>query len=242
MSISRENFSPALESESKKNKLLDQAMEPEQFGDSLLVDIVPEQQKTEVPVFLAPGWASGVETFREVAVSIAEQNRRVLTVTYGRKAPDKRLFDPELEQKYQSDELRKSLVLLDVLNDKQIPQVDVIAHSEAAIHSLITAALAPEKIKSLTLVNPAGLVERSSVIGITARFLKQCHKSLTEMHGSRPDMKPVIRRYEKEAAQYFLANPVRSIKEAAAIAKTQTFDLLEELHRLGVNKLLTSLN
>lgn len=77
-----------------------------------VVDITPEQQKTATPVVLAPGWAASPEVLRENIIGLAQTGRRTLSFD----APHG--VAVERGSAYDEAELRKTLALLEVLEQK----------------------------------------------------------------------------------------------------------------------------
>ena len=50
----------------------------EKDGNLKVIDIIPEKEKTGVPVLVAPGWANTHQAMRESLGFLAEKGRRVL--------------------------------------------------------------------------------------------------------------------------------------------------------------------
>ena len=145
----------------------------------------------------------------------------------------------EPSKKYPTAELRKAFNILEVLEEKEIKQVDAIAHSESALNVVYAAMMYPEKFRSIVLFNPAGMMKDES----WARLMK----GFAGQSGPRPeslkDMPVTETEREVSAAtmrdlKKYLLNPVRGYHEVAAI-KNEHYalsDLLPYLRdKFGIN-------
>lgn len=90
-----------------------------------VVDIKPEQPKTEVPVLFAPGWGETHKTFKDSLEEMSELGRRVLSLSHARDGGDKEevqdniLNITERFADYPADELRKALTLFSCFRRKK---------------------------------------------------------------------------------------------------------------------------
>lgn len=213
----------------EKIKLLDEEIEA--------VDIRPEKVKTEIPVLLAPGWGSTPEVFKDTLRIMSEQERRVLSLTHSQERNSGLVTaGPELLKKYPEEELRKAFALIGLLWAKGIKKTDVVAHSEAGINVAIAASLAPERFRNIVFVGPAGLVGKDSFPSLFKRFaVDAIRDGIRIMLGTaKPEEIVRLSRAGKETTRIFLKNPVRSIRQAMAISKSDTREMLNDLHRHGI--------
>ncbi len=223
-------FSP----ESGDYKSFEEQFENRQKIESLggvieVVDVMPERPKTEVPVIFAPGWGETPETFKDSVKTMAELERRVLSLEHSRGGETEEL--PQTE--YPADELRKALALIKVLEEKGIDRADIIAHSEGAINSVIAAAFHPEKIRSMVLVGPGGLIGPDKFPKLVGRFSLNVIRSAVRAW-QEPDSREAIVRDGNETGKYILKNIPRAWKEAVAISESDIHEALKELHEQGI--------
>ncbi len=211
-------------------------------GTSEVVDITPEKLKDEVPVFLAQAWACNAELYKEALRTLSEEERRVVTLNHPRQGGDMEAHSSEEErQKYPEGKLRKALDILEVMEQKNLAQVDAIAHSEGAIHLVIAATLHPEKFRNIVFFGPAGLIGKENFLRLAQGFAAQ---------GKRPDSlrnMPITEREKEDGKKvmdslvtYLKGNPMRALKETVEIAQTQIHDMIRYLHDKGIGIVVAS--
>ena len=200
-------------------------------GTAEVVDIKPEDPKSEVPVFLAPAWACTTETYRPVLEGLSETDRRIIGINHPRIGGDMNVTPEVAAQKYPKEELRKAMNMLGVLDQKGIDKTDVIAHSEGAINTAIAAMLQPEKFRNIIFYGPAGLIGEDTFTRLLKGFSKQSEpaKSLEGI-----EITDDVTNAAKEALKYLAKNPVRGMKEAMDISNSQIHEVLRYLHEKGV--------
>lgn len=200
------------------------------------VDINPENPKSEIPVLLAPGFASTMEGFKHGMRILAENNRRVISLNHPRTGgvvPES--FNEEID-KNPTEELRKAHNLLGLIDEKKIERVDVVAHSEGAINTCIAAMINPEKFRNIVLYGPAGLIGADSLLRLV--FGVVTHPKRPETMSGFPvtDLeKEINNAIGKEGLIYQISNPLRAAKEVLAIAQAQIEDTLVYLREKGVH-------
>ena len=213
----------------EKLQLLDEEIEA--------VDIRPEKMKTGIPVLFAPGWGSTPETFKDALRMMSEQERRVLSLAHSQER-NRQLGtgSPELLKKYPEEELRKAFALIGLLWAKGIKKTDVIAHSEAGINVAIAASLAPERFRNIVFMDPAGLIGKDNFPSLFKRFtVDAIRDGMRIMLGTaKPEEIARMARAGKETSRNFLKNPLRSIKQAIAISKSDIRNMLKDLHNRGI--------
>lgn len=208
----------------------------ESFGGKVeVVDIMPEKQKTEVPVVFAPGWSETIETFKDSIKIMADLQHRVLSLEHARYGES--IDIRETEKKYPAEELRKAFALLDVLAEKNIGKIDVVAHSEGAINTVIAASFQPDKFRNIVLVGPGGLIGEDKFPRLASRFsiniIRGIIRSIKE-----PGIRESVLRDNKERIKYILKNIPRALNEAVAISKSDIHEALRELHDIGIGTIV----
>lgn len=211
-------------------------------GTAEVADCTPENLKDEMPVFLAPAWGLGLDTYKSAIEQLFKDERRVVSLTHPRigGALDSSMDIKGLSRakEWPLAELRKALNILEVLEELGIEKVDAIAHSESAINIAMAATMYPEKFRSIVFYAPAGMMEKENWPRLAKGFASQ---------GTRaPSLKDIpINESEREAStaakwgwlKYLAKNPGRGISEISAIKNghAQTKDLLPYLHDIGIN-------
>ena len=239
-----EKISDDFESESKKY-FEAQFAHREHFevagGDAEVVDITPEKLKDQTPVLLAPAWGLNVDVYKRAIETLSDRERRVVSLSHPRRGGDLEAKSSEEERKkYPQEELRKAFNMLEVMEKKKIPQVDAIAHSEAAINVTIAAMLHPERFRNIVYYAPAGLIGKDTFTSLLNRFSKQ------ERGESLADVPITEEEKETGAAahaswsSYLWANPLRAAKEAHEISQSQIHEMIRYLHEKGVGIVVAS--
>ncbi len=194
-----------------------------------LVDINPENKKTEVPVLVAPGWGNTPKTLREVFQVISQKERRVLSLGHPREisieAPDK--------EKYPLEELQKAQNLLNLIDKQQIEKTDAIGYSEGGLNVLIAAALAPEKFRNIVLVAPAGMIGKDSFLNLAGRFAKEIvRENAQAIFDSEKRRRLTV--MSSELLKYIGQGFNQARKEVVAISKADIYQTLKELKEKGI--------
>lgn len=200
-------------------------------GTVELLDIIPEQKKTEIPTIMAPGWGNTPEVYKYNMLHLASSARRVIGVRapHGIEAGE---IAGEMTKEFPAAELRKVAAILNTLDAKGIEKVDVVAHSEAGIYMIIAATLAPEKFRNIVLVNPGGIIGEDSVARLGVGFVKN---AVTEVVRGMRDKHP-----EKNSAnigtflRVLFSNPTESLKQVLAISNSDIREMLKELKDKGI--------
>jgi len=210
----------------------DKIFEPENIAkpeDCELVDINPENKKTEVPVLVAPGWGNTPKALQEVFKTISEKERRVLSLGHPREisieAPDKK--------EYPLEELQKAQNLLSVIDKQEIEKTDAIGYSEGGLNVLIAASLAPEKFRNIVLIAPAGMIGRDSFLNLAGRFAKEVARENSQAIFDSQKRRRLTA-MSTELLKYVGRSVGLATKEVAAISKADIYQLLEELKKEGI--------
>lgn len=120
-------------------------------------DIQPESLKTEVPTIFMKGWGTTLDSYKDNIIGLAERGRRVLAVdnTYGVKNAESEGVDMERARELGLEGLMldKVIAYLKMFDMKEgLSKVDVVAHSEGAIHAIYAAMLRPDRFRSIVLI------------------------------------------------------------------------------------------
>jgi pimeloyl-ACP methyl ester carboxylesterase len=141
-------------------------------GKIEIYDVTPERAKTEVPVIIAPGWAVNAEVFKDNIKELANRGRR--SISFGNyHGVENNVANTE---NIPNEEWRKVVALIGTIESQKLDKVDVMAHSEGAIYTLLAAKMYPEKFRNIVLVDPAGFIQNDSWPKLLVRFSKDLGK------------------------------------------------------------------
>ncbi|MDA2936041.1 alpha/beta hydrolase [Patescibacteria group bacterium AH-259-L05] len=196
-------------------------------GEVEVVDIHPENKKTEIPVVVAPGWAATPEVFRDNILTLAELGRRTISIKspHGIKA--------EKIENFPEAELQKVAALIKTLKKKDIDKVDAVGHSEAGIYLTLAATLYPDKFRNIVLVDPGGMIGNDNPWRLSVGFLQDIVKQIMRGIKDRKLVRPTLTSF-REGGKSISSGPVRAFKELLVISKIQIHELLRELKKKGV--------
>lgn len=239
------------ENPEKKEKLdIDKTQEEFEWGKVDVVDIKPENEKSENPVLFAPGWSLPMKIIQKGPLeNLAGKGRRVISLAHPRFSEDSEnidKFDKSIEKagikniNNPSEQARKAFTLLSVLERKQkkedFEKVDAVGYSEGGVNLLLLAHTYPEKFNSVVLMNPSGIttgknVDRREVI---KRFAGELG-NLVLNSNSRDKLD-----ISKGVAKYIVSNPKRSIQESKESSVSNTLDIIREVREKGVKVVIIS--
>jgi len=198
-------------------------------GPTEIVDIKPVFQTDNVPILLATGWGDTPKSYKDSLKIIHGGNRRVLSVSHSRRGEKITGEDPD----YPMAEIRKMQSLIGVISQKRLEKVDVIAHSEGAINTVIAATLHPEKFRNLVLVSPGGLIGEDKFRKLVVRMLVSAFRDTTQAMRNSHEKGPFMNAVN-EMARYIAKNPKRALEEFNAIAKSDIVEMVKNLHDGGI--------
>ncbi|MEX0649967.1 MAG: alpha/beta hydrolase [Candidatus Andersenbacteria bacterium] len=196
-------------------------------GKLYVVDVQPEEEKSAIPVFVAPGWAANAEVFKDNILGCATEGRRTLSLQnfHGLKA--------ENIDEYPNAELRKVAALIQTLDEKGIEKIDVIAHSEGALYTTIAARLYPERFRNIVLVAPAGMIGKDNIARLGVSFSHEIVRQTVNGVLDGSIRKPMLRAYI-ESGKAMTPSPLQTVKEVFAIADSEIHNWLKELKDQGI--------
>ncbi|OYV63217.1 MAG: hypothetical protein B7X03_02645 [Parcubacteria group bacterium 21-58-10] len=200
-------------------------------------DIRPEKLKDDVPVFFGTGWSASRGVYEASILGIADRGRRLLSLF----APHGIDIDPDFgkgDKTYAAAELRKAAALLKTLEEKGVEQLDIVAHSESAIWTLIVATMHPEKIRNLVLIDPAGLIDEETTPRLATSFaLDIVQGALNKEKLPRPEVERSVKPGSPAdlfgALRNIAGDPMKSLKEVLALRDADIRFLLEDLKAQG---------
>jgi len=223
------------ESDTSKKEVLDKYFEnPEVLkfdgfpeGGIEIIDLDPQEKKTDTPLMIIPGWAATAEVCKENSQIFSEElGRRTITIN----APHGIETNPQEDTPLA--ELRKAVAITKIMEAKNIEKVDVLTHSEGALFTTIAAMQNPEKFRSIVYFAPAGLIGEDNFWQLISRFSSDLFQQWKDRKKS-PERESKINTALIEALKTF-RNPKMSLDEIMAIADSQIQENLRELKQSGV--------
>lgn len=205
-------------------------------------DIQPEQLKTEVPTVWMKGWGTTSDSYKDNILGLAERGRRVLAVdnVYGVEGAEAEEVDAQKAKELGLEGLMldKVIAYLKMLDMKEgLDKVDVVAHSEGAIHAIYAAMLRPDRFRSLVLVDPAGMVGEDN----WKRLISGAAIDVMHLQGlnllKREGIGGMVKKSAKASKELFKSVKA-GYKEAGEsigiISKTKIHELLEMVRAQGI--------
>jgi pimeloyl-ACP methyl ester carboxylesterase len=170
-------------------------------------------------------------------LGIAERGRRLLSMF----APHGIDTDPNFgagDKTYAAAELRKAAAMLRALEEKGVEQLDIVAHSESAIWTLIVATMHPEKIRNIVLIDPAGLIDEDTTPRLAVSFvLDIVQGALNKEKLPRPEVERSVQPGSPAdlfgALRNMTGDPMSSLKEVLALRDADIRFMLEDLKARG---------
>lgn len=198
-----------------------------------IVEINPEQEKDNVPVFFAPGWGvrGDSNSAAEVLKIIASEGRRVVSASF---TGEQGIIDNGQKEDIPIAELQKALTIIESINEINLDKVDAIGHSEGGLSLAIAACLYPEKFRNIVFVSPAGMIGGDSCLDLVKRFT--IDEGIEELKNRGKQNMNSFYGYTKEIISHVVKNPILSLKEISAMSEIDIFEMTKHLksHGIGV--------
>ncbi|MDD5165342.1 MAG: alpha/beta hydrolase [Candidatus Pacebacteria bacterium] len=192
------------------------------------VDIAPPSLKHSTPIFIAPGWGETPRTFKTLMGLLYDNGYRVISVYHPRH--DLKLITRGNISRF---ELQKADIIAEIIDTEHITKVDVIAHSEGTVNSVIAAHMRPSLFRQLILIGPGGLVERESYPELIGRFMLNMFQGGPSVLWNKNEFTSFIRSFI-DMSKYFLSNPMLGLLEGSAVSHAHMQQSLTAIHEAGV--------
>lgn len=193
-----------------------------------IIDIKPKILKSTTPILIAPGWANTPIVFKDSLKGLSKLGRRVITVDHSKIGQNIKLID-----NYSEAELRKALSIIAALDKLGISKIDAVGYSEGGINVVLAASLSPQRFRNIILLNPAGMIGKTSFFELFKRFSIDIVKTSVASI-INPPIKNNVDKSVKSFLNYFIANPARALKECMEISKTDIRKKIKELKSKGI--------
>lgn len=193
------------------------------------IHVKPEKIQN-TPIVYAIGWGTDTTMHLPPMKSLAGKGFDVWSVNPPRKGSSRRSQEELPSTEIESNKANSVVSLLKHLHESGVEQVDMVAHSEGAIYASLAALKALEipgaaKVRSIILVEPAGLMGKDSVVKLASRFARQAFGNVIR----NPNL--YVRNRKSGRGIFSLRT---SVHEALAIAEANLSDLLKILTENGI--------
>ena len=209
-----------------------------------------ENPKTEIPVFLMPGWANtpgitfkkGIDELNDLGRDVLSvETTRIMEILNTEDEKSGKMKVSETGEEHEKVEIQKAMAILKVLEEKNIEKTDLLLYSESCINGLIAASMQPEKFRKIIMAMPAGLIGKDTFPKLAGRFLKELlagginiAKDLKKPKFNGFNRFKRSGTYGHDITRYILKNPLLAYKEVSAIANSDTGYMVKNLEEQGI--------
>ncbi|GEM_PF-1887662 len=194
----------------------------------------PEHPKTSIPVSILPGWGEDRSVFESYIKDTAKAGRETLFVSH--KGLREARFSTETyilpsgqgEIELPQQEIDKAVSFLAFLNEKGIEKTDIIAPSQGSLSALIVAGYYPERVRSVVLLGPAGLIGPDTPSELLKRFSEKNKADALDAI-KNPEVRGPILKLFKSGTKFAAKHPIRALAEGVAVGKSDMSDLLHDI-------------
>jgi len=217
----------------------EQNKNPEQLGPQSLetyysgeIDIVNPAELTELkPILYVPGFSMDLDVTSESRHMLADESGQSV-ISY---SPEPGSFNSKTEEgkKWSKAQLHNAAELISVIEKtKTDGPVDVVAHSQGALATVIAADMLPEgTIDKLVLVAPAGFIEKETKKNFVSRFIGKM-KLDSEMIKSGNS---TIKKLKRNGYKYSFKHPIGALREGFSVTSDHvTAEVLSRLEEKGI--------
>lgn len=211
-------------------KIAENLLDNYQFFDKeKVLEVVPEKEIEDVPVFASPGWGVAPEAWENSLKIISDEcKRKVITTEYLRKEV---IEGDIIGKEMPVAQFQKALTIISILNSKGLECVDGIGHSEGGLNLAIAATLFPERFRNLLFVSPAGSIDVSKE-ELIKRFAVD--EGLEEMKGVDMEKIALFKDYLKSITRNFFENISLANKEIKEMTELDIYSMTEGLKEKGI--------
>lgn len=188
--------------------------------------------KSEIPLIVAPGCGGTEALYHEdIREFVDTFSRRVITLDHPKRREHATSKIGEIEVKAHN--------ILDVIRQKNLRKVDIVAHSRGAMDTMLAASKHPEYVRNMVLVAPAGFIKDDSFRKLALRFAQNVFSKRPESLAHIP-----LSEQEKRFASWSFkietifhcvyGNLLNILEEIKEIAESHVYEKLGTLKEHGV--------
>lgn len=202
--------------------------------DYRIISVKEKENKEGDAVVLLPGFGSGWEGISELGFSLACEGRKVIMPSlpgYGNSNNPKEKYYKTDNYENETDVVKK---LLDQIENNET-KVHLVGHSMGSEIMASFAEKYPEKVASLTLLNPAGVREKENSLFLGTKFISSgMHASLEfsvrSFFSGEEDYEKELKKYIPKTRSPFSKDRIsQRLSEAKKVSKGQ---LLKKLGKI----------
>jgi len=162
---------PAITEEDFKRQFVEQSVEIE--GHKVhFTRVTPFEKRFEEPVIYVGGFSTPATVYRELQYH-AQQGREVIFTNPTRGMLGKEASDASFEKLQVAETIQaKANEVAALLKDLDMKRVNVVGHSQGGAVGAAVAALHPDLIDNLILVNPSGMHGEDTALNLMGRTVK----------------------------------------------------------------------
>ena len=202
-----------------------------------ILDIIPPNQKTDIPVVMAPGY--GTYSPLHIKTNILEMarlGRRTLFIDEPRGIKEN--INNEKTEVIKEYFLRQVSALVEVLDAKGIEKIDIVGNSEGGMYAIIAADIYPERFNNIILCNTGGMIGEDTASKLIYRFAVEGLRSAIDMGKRKKTMSVDAQKQIKEGVvgfnKYVFGEPKASYEEIKSMAGTKIRDMVKDVHSKGI--------
>lgn len=191
--------------------------------------------KSEIPLIVAPGCGGTEALYHEdIREFVDAFGRRVITLDH----PKRHKHAQSVTSKIGEIKV-KARNILDIIHQKNLEKVDIVAHSRGAIDAILAASEHPEYIRNIVLVAPAGFMKDDSFRKLALRFAQNIFSrrpdSLAHIPLSEQEKKLASWSFKIETILHCVyGNLLNILEEIKEIAESHVYEKLGALKEHGV--------
>jgi len=214
---------------SSRNKFeLLSVLKPEEI---IKVEAKGEKRKNSLPILYVPGWGETSKT-TEPLLNILAQDNDVISFDLPRqKRVTKKFAKKKFEGAFSNLELQEAFATIQVIENFNYEKVDAIGSSYGGMVLVLGAYLAPEKFRTITLVEPVGIMGEDDLISLAKRFAT----SHAEQNKARPiEQQKQVLLGREDFKTFWQKNIIQALQEIKKMSKADIIDMVAGLHELGI--------
>lgn len=199
-------------------------------GYLTFVDIEPDGEiQDPTPLVVIPGWAITLRTQNPLLSALHASNEHLVAVEFPRSGGN-----VENKDGIPAEVIRRAHLIAELIRQRPEDQLDIVGQSMAAMALLAAAKIEPQilsKIRNVILVSPAGISGDDNFVKLVGRYLAgHLPQDTASLLRGRWNMAVM----SLESSKYIGKNPLRTLKEASAISRSDDYDALQVLKDAGV--------
>lgn len=204
-----------------------------------VIDVDPgifkPQENADIPILIAPGFLVSPDRLKDPVRELWLADRRVIAVQHPKHIVhglENNIINKGniVATKLNRIELNRAASLLKAIDEKAVDQVDVIGISEGGINATFLALLRPDRVRTLTLINSAG-IGGESFSHLVSFFMQRTIKELAETT-INPKRKEALA--SRAPLLHYASNPLSRLRSLRAMSQCRIDTLFETIENSGV--------